>query len=555
MASQTPRKSTSALNVAESARKVLRIGIVQNGRIVEEKLLKKGGHVTIGRGADNVFLIPSKDLPRSFKVFEEVKNSYVLNFVKGMDARLAIDGKVVTLNQALERGEHIKKSGEYYKLDLANCSRGKLVIGEVTILFHFVPQPPELPKPQLPHIMWGVYALRTYLGSTFIASVFGSVIIFAPLVIFLMNSYYDPNWKPSNDASKKLIAKAMARHTEQVDEKNKKDKKSQEELDKNAKANAGKEEKKDPGNVATKKVAVKSTSKDTGPATKENVANKIASDKGLKNIDKLNIKMSDADLKAIKNIGNNINIPKDLGLPQGGPIVTTNITNVGNTSVGSSVKETVVDGPCTGATCTTQTHTQFKAGEHTADNEYGSGGGGGGKGGRSGLPSGKLPKGGINTNINPGIKIDTGKIMIPTGMIGNIMIAPIMIGTPPVTIMTNIPAMVGMTKPIVTATASGLTPPGAPLALIKYMGGVKYRIIRCFRKAGEKGLVGTGTKTVKVCASISGGNFSITSVSGLSAGGFSGCVRHSRSAVLKKDADKKYSKSWCFTMHLIAKPS
>lgn len=542
---QAPRKSTSALNVDQNAKKILRIGVVQNGRIVEEKLLRKGGHVTIGRGADNVFLIPSKDLPRSFKIFEETKKGYILNFAKGMDARLAMDGKVFTLNQMLERGENLTRSGEHYQLDLASCSRGKLVIGEVTILFHFVVPPPELPRPQLPHIMWGIYALRNYLGNTFITSVIASVLVLTPALIFLIHSNYDPNWKPKDNESKKFIAKMMAKHSEQVEQK---EKKIKDEIDKNAAGKGATEAKKDPN--AGAKVAVKSNtpSKDTGPVTKDNVANKIASDKGLKNLDKMDIKVSDNDLKAIKNLGN-VEIPSNLNIPQTGPIVANNV-NVGE--VGSSVKETVVDGPCTGATCSTQTHGQFKVGEHTADNEYGSGSGGK-SGGGSGLPSGKLPKGGgVNTNINVGVMIDTNIMMVTPDVMVDIMIAPVDIMIP--SIMTGGDMPPPMSEPIVTSSVSGLVPPGAPLALRNYLGSVKGRVVRCFQRAGAKGLINAGTKTVKVCASVSGGNFSITSVTGLG-GGFPGCVTHSRPSVLKTDADKKFTKSWCFTMHLIAKSS
>ncbi len=147
MANPAPaKKATSSLSAPANQKKILRIGIVQNGRIVEERLLRKRGNVSIGRGADNTFLIPSKDLPRSFTIFEETRNGYVMNFVKGMDARVAIDGKILTLSQILERGEHVRKGPDYYKLDLSHSSRGKLVIGEITVLFHFVAPPPEMPR-------------------------------------------------------------------------------------------------------------------------------------------------------------------------------------------------------------------------------------------------------------------------------------------------------------------------------------------------------------------------------------------------------------------------
>ena len=50
--------------------KILRIGIIQGGRIVEERLVRKRENITIGQSAKNMFVVPSEALPRNWLLFE-----------------------------------------------------------------------------------------------------------------------------------------------------------------------------------------------------------------------------------------------------------------------------------------------------------------------------------------------------------------------------------------------------------------------------------------------------------------------------------------------------
>ena len=45
--------------------KILRIGIIQGGRIVEERLVRKRENITIGQSAKNMFIVLSNALPRN----------------------------------------------------------------------------------------------------------------------------------------------------------------------------------------------------------------------------------------------------------------------------------------------------------------------------------------------------------------------------------------------------------------------------------------------------------------------------------------------------------
>src|SRR5438128_8690484 len=140
-----------ALNVRNpDAPKILRIGIIQSGKIVEERLVRKRENVTVGQSAKNTFVVPASNyLGRSFTLFELTSAGYALNFTEGMDGRVSLGEQVVAL-PALRQAGKAQKKGELYHLQLTDKSRGKVVIGDVTVLFQFVSPPPVQPRPQLP---------------------------------------------------------------------------------------------------------------------------------------------------------------------------------------------------------------------------------------------------------------------------------------------------------------------------------------------------------------------------------------------------------------------
>src|SRR5205814_8166362 len=79
--------------------KILRIGIIQGGRIVEERLVRKRENITIGQSAKNMFVVPSDVLPRHWLLFEVTGNRYVAHFSEGMDARIAVGSEIISLAQ------------------------------------------------------------------------------------------------------------------------------------------------------------------------------------------------------------------------------------------------------------------------------------------------------------------------------------------------------------------------------------------------------------------------------------------------------------------------
>src|SRR5450755_583657 len=122
--------------------KVLRIGLVQSGRVIEERIIKQRTHVTIGQSEKAMFVVPTPNVPAQFKLFELIGNDYYLNFLDGMTGRVALQTGISDLGAL--RGQ-ARRVGPAYQVRLTEDARGKVVLGETTFLFQFVAPPPPAP--------------------------------------------------------------------------------------------------------------------------------------------------------------------------------------------------------------------------------------------------------------------------------------------------------------------------------------------------------------------------------------------------------------------------
>jgi hypothetical protein len=164
--------------------KILRIGIIQGGRIVEERLVRKRESITIGQSAKNMFVVPSDALPRNWLLFEVNGNQYVAHFSDGMDARIAVGNEIISLAQLKQAGK-IQKRGASWVLPLDERSRGKITLADMTILFQFVTPPPPQPRPQLPASVRGSITSEVDWFFTTIAAI--SFLFHFLFVIYLRN--------------------------------------------------------------------------------------------------------------------------------------------------------------------------------------------------------------------------------------------------------------------------------------------------------------------------------------------------------------------------------
>ncbi|MFN7132797.1 MAG: hypothetical protein ACK4N5_12000, partial [Myxococcales bacterium] len=112
--------------------KILRIGVIQGGKIIEERLVKKRETVTIGASPKNSIVVPASNLPPSFPVFEVKGGSYQLNFTDKMDGKLSVGESQLDF-AALKAQGLAKGEKDYFGVPLTDTSKGKLSLGEITL--------------------------------------------------------------------------------------------------------------------------------------------------------------------------------------------------------------------------------------------------------------------------------------------------------------------------------------------------------------------------------------------------------------------------------------
>lgn len=130
--------------------KVLRIGIVQRGKIIDERELKRRETVSVGTHQKAMFNVQSDALPRSFDLFDYDGTKYYVRFTENMDGRIQLHGNKVQSFQELEAAGKVTKRGDTKAVELRDDSRGKVVIGDVTVLFQFKTAAPAPSRPVLP---------------------------------------------------------------------------------------------------------------------------------------------------------------------------------------------------------------------------------------------------------------------------------------------------------------------------------------------------------------------------------------------------------------------
>lgn len=151
--SSRPGRMTTAMRAGVSpvpgrpGPKLLRIGIVQGGSVLEERMIAASAHVSVGTTEENTFLLAGAASPSSFRLFEHANGAYQLNFSERMQGRVVLSSGLFELHELKTQARAVRG---VYGIALTEVARGRVAIGDVTFLFHFVAPPPILPKAVLP---------------------------------------------------------------------------------------------------------------------------------------------------------------------------------------------------------------------------------------------------------------------------------------------------------------------------------------------------------------------------------------------------------------------
>lgn len=125
----------------KSLPKVLRIGIIQEGKVAE-RLIRSGDTVSVGDSPRATFTFAGHGLGQAHNLFVPGGGSYVLVVPESVEGKISWKDGIRDLSDLRARGE-MQKKGEFWTLQLGENIRGKIVLGENTLLFQFVNAPPE----------------------------------------------------------------------------------------------------------------------------------------------------------------------------------------------------------------------------------------------------------------------------------------------------------------------------------------------------------------------------------------------------------------------------
>ncbi|MDX9723393.1 MAG: AgmX/PglI C-terminal domain-containing protein [Myxococcota bacterium] len=173
--------------------KLMRVGIFQGERCIEERLMRKPGPITIGQTLSNSFVVPASSMPKSHKLFDYAASSrnYVLQVSETMGGRISVSGSDVVDLTRLRSVPNAKRTEDGYALALTERSRGKITIGDTRILFQFV-SPPSTAAILPMSMGGGVLAslLGGFFGPAFLVALFVSAMMqIGPLAYVILNDW------------------------------------------------------------------------------------------------------------------------------------------------------------------------------------------------------------------------------------------------------------------------------------------------------------------------------------------------------------------------------
>lgn len=125
--------------------KVLKIGLVVDEQLVQERVIDHGAVVTISAAEGATFRAEGTELPDGAAVFVYRDGRYYLRAQGSMKGRVTSTGNKVAVEKALKKGEG-EADGDARLFPLDADDKGKLTLGTVTVLFRFV-EPPPPPAP------------------------------------------------------------------------------------------------------------------------------------------------------------------------------------------------------------------------------------------------------------------------------------------------------------------------------------------------------------------------------------------------------------------------
>ena len=135
--------------------RILRVGLLQGTRILEERHLHKPGDFTVGQDPKSTLVLPLPELPASFPVFEYRASQYNLVFNEAMRGRVNLGSSDVDFHTLRSQGMAMQRGAQYI-LPLQESARGVVELDkDLRLFFQFIQPLPPSEAPRLPPDLQG----------------------------------------------------------------------------------------------------------------------------------------------------------------------------------------------------------------------------------------------------------------------------------------------------------------------------------------------------------------------------------------------------------------
>ena len=145
------KRPPTGRTVATEKRTVLgvKVGLVQDNKIIEEKQVRPGSRLSIGTDPSNTFVLLEEGIPKKHVMFQTVDKNWVGSFLDVMTGMVSFGDEVVDVRELVDKGRGTQK-GELITSKFQEATKGKVSIGQSTILFRVIPIVAEVPIMELP---------------------------------------------------------------------------------------------------------------------------------------------------------------------------------------------------------------------------------------------------------------------------------------------------------------------------------------------------------------------------------------------------------------------
>lgn len=177
--------------------KVLRIASIIDGLVCDELHQTAAEAVTVGTDVGNQLLCFGPAVPQRHVLFVVHEGRYVLVLPPRVSGQLVMRGRSVDVGKLWRKQQRADPRAKDLRLTLDPSTRGKLDVGDNTLLFQFAPPAPVPPKPPFPEEfkarpsnMWSRQDMAT---------LFAGLLLFGPYFTWAATKQIDYTIEPEID--------------------------------------------------------------------------------------------------------------------------------------------------------------------------------------------------------------------------------------------------------------------------------------------------------------------------------------------------------------------